>query len=261
MQLIINADDFGLTAGINSAIVEAMQSGLVTSTTLMVNQEGTDDAIELMHQHELENIGLHVNITSGKAVSDPKDIPDLVDENGRFLGRSHLVLECESIPSSQVYLEAMNQYKAAISKGVKLAHVDSHHFAAFLPNLINGFVQFANEVGLPTRRPDYYDQDLTTLNVPTTDQFSSHFYAGRATEAGFKQTILELKEIAPNGTAEIMAHPAYYDSELDAVSSYTAQRELELNVLLSPTLREWLDSQGVGLISFNDITRNHNEEY
>ncbi len=260
MKLIINADDFGLTTGTNSAIVEAMKNGMVTSTTLMVNQSGTDEAVELINKYSLENIGLHVNITSGKAVSNPNDIPDLVDQDGMFLGRAHLIDAADSIPSCQVYLEAMNQYNAAISKGVKLVHVDSHHFAAFLPNLRDGFVQFANEVGLPTRRPDYYDQDLTSLSVPTTDQFSGKFYAARATEEGFKQTILELKEIAPNGTAEIMAHPAYYDSDLDAVSSYTAQRELELNVLLSPTLREWLDSQGVGLISFNDITRNYNEE-
>ncbi|MGC9401925.1 carbohydrate deacetylase [Vibrio genomosp. F10 str. 9ZC157] len=260
MKLIINADDFGLTKGTNSAIVQAMKFGLVTSTTLMLNQLGTEDAIDIIQTYDLANIGLHVNISSGKAVSNIEDIPDLVDENGMFLGRRHLANVCESISSHQVYLEAMNQYKLALSKGVNISHVDSHHFAAFLPNLKRGFIEFANEVGLPTRRPDYYDQDLTSLTVLTPDQFSGKFYAGRSNEEGFKQTILELKENNPRGTAEIMAHPAHCDLDLAAVSSYTAQRELELNILTSPHIKQWLAEQGVELISFNDLPRNNHEE-
>ncbi|MGF1718592.1 ChbG/HpnK family deacetylase [Vibrio kyushuensis] len=261
MKLIINADDFGLTKGTNAAIVEAMKSGLVTTTTLMVNQLGTDDAIDLIKTYGLTNIGLHVNLTSGKPASNPADIPDLVDNNGQFLSRADLTDNSMSISPQQVYLEAMNQYKLAASKGVDICHVDSHHFSAFLPNIRQGFIRFVNELGLPSRRPDYYDEKIDDLNVITTDQFSSKFYAGRANENGFKQTVLELLEQNPNGCVEIMAHPAYYDSELDSVSSYTAQRELELQVLTSKNLAEWLNENDIQLITFNELARKNHEEY
>ncbi|GAL13594.1 cellobiose phosphotransferase system YdjC-like protein [Vibrio astriarenae] len=255
MKLIINADDFGLTKQVNRAIVQAMQNGVVTSTTLMTNQPATEHAIKLIKEHQLDNIGLHVTLTSGRPISPIKNVADLIDENGQFLTYSELSKLSESIPPEQVYTEAMSQYRFAVSRGVNLTHIDSHHFAAFLPNLSEGFLAFANEVGLPCRRCDFFENNIAKLKVPTTDRFSARFYAERANKEGFKQTILELSEVVPNGTAEIMAHPAYEDDTLKSLSSYTSQREVELMVLTSFEIRTWLAQQGVELINFQQLQR------
>ncbi|PSU34832.1 ChbG/HpnK family deacetylase [Photobacterium lutimaris] len=253
MKLIINADDFGLTKGVNAAIVEAMNNGVVTSTTLMVNQLGTADAIDLIHTHKLESIGLHVNLTLGKPVSEPEEISSLVDSNGEFHSRKYLTDNADKINAEHVYIEAMNQYLNAKSYGVDIDHFDSHHFAAFLPNLRDGFIKFANEVGLASRRADYYIEDIQALAVKTTDKFSAQFYGERANIKGLKDTILELKGSDNETTVEIMAHPGYSGDELASLSSYTTQREHELSVLLSDEIKSWLQAQEIELIDFKGI--------
>lgn len=253
MKLIINADDFGLTKGVNAAIVEAMNNGVVTTTTLMVNQLGTADAIDLIHTHKLESVGLHVNFTLGKPVSKPADIASLVDGNGEFHSRKYLTDNAEKINAEHVYIEAMNQYLNAKSYGVDIDHIDSHHFAAFLPNLRDGFIKFANKVGLPSRRADYYIDDLQALDVSTTDIFSAQFYGERANITGLKEIIIKLKGSGNKITAEIMAHPGYSDEELASLSSYTKQRERELSVLLSEEIKSWLQEQEIELIDFKGI--------
>ncbi|MGR5065217.1 ChbG/HpnK family deacetylase [Photobacterium sp. DNB22_13_2] len=253
MKLIINADDFGLTKGVNAAIVEAINNGVVMSTTLMVNQLGTADAIDLIHTHKLESIGLHVNLTLGKPVSEPGEVSSLVDGNGEFHSRKYLTDHAEQINAEHVYIEAMNQYLNAKSYGVEIDHFDSHHFAAFLPNLRDGFIKFANEVGLASRRADYYIDDIQALAVKTTDKFSAQFYGERANIKGLKDTILELKGSDKETTVEIMAHPGYSDDELASLSSYTTQREHELSVLLSEEIKIWLQAQEIELIDFKGI--------
>lgn len=252
MKLIINADDFGLTDGVNKAIVESIKHGVVTSTTLMVNQQGTDNAVALIQEHNLDCVGLHINLTLGEPISNPDTIASLVDESGHFHSRKYLVENTNSIDAEHVYIEATNQYNNAISLGVDIDHIDSHHFAAFLPNIRNGFIKFANEVALPCRRADYYIQNIQELKVKTTDIFSAKYYGDRADINGLKETILELKNSNSN-VAEIMAHPGYSDSLLTQLSSYAIKREQELRTLTSLEIKAWLHEQQIELIDFKGI--------
>ncbi|MGD8171774.1 ChbG/HpnK family deacetylase [Vibrio sp. TRT 21S02] len=253
MKLIINADDFGLTKSVNKAIVEAMTHGVVSSTTLMVNQSGTLDAVDLIATHQLKGVGLHVNLTLGKPVSDPSDIPTLVDDSGHFHCRQYLLDNAERVNSEHVFLEAMNQYTKAIELGVAVDHVDSHHFSAFLPNVREGFIKFVNAINLPTRRADYYVRDLSLLKVKTTDRFSAEFFDEKATLHDLKQIISESKNEGGMEVLEVMAHPGYSDASLAALSSYTERREQELEILLSGALKDWLYREQIELINFEGL--------
>src|SRR6266851_10522683 len=82
--LIVNADDFGLSSGINVGIIEGFKKGILTSASIMVNAPAFDEAVELAHAHPDLGIGVHLNVLRGKAVLPPDEIPSLVDANGRF---------------------------------------------------------------------------------------------------------------------------------------------------------------------------------
>src|SRR5262245_60919462 len=82
--LIVNADDFGLTEGVSRGILEAHARGIVTSTTLLVNRGVGGQQLEQLRGSGL-GVGLHVNLTLGAPVSDPRRVPSLIDVEGRFV--------------------------------------------------------------------------------------------------------------------------------------------------------------------------------
>ena len=84
MRLIVNADDFGYSEGVNEGIVMAYRQGIVRSTTLMVNQEGTEDAISLLKSLGLPGIGIHLCLTHGRPVTQADKVPSLLDNTGNF---------------------------------------------------------------------------------------------------------------------------------------------------------------------------------
>jgi len=83
MKLIINADDFGLTRGVNRAVFDLAGRGSLSSTTVLVNQPYASEAVELLKLPNF-SVGLHCNLTEGAPISKPESIPFLVDANGAF---------------------------------------------------------------------------------------------------------------------------------------------------------------------------------
>src|SRR5258708_34967740 len=88
-KIIVNADDFGMSAETNRAIVEAFENNVISSATLMTNTPGFDEACELAHRHRLlGKIGLHLNLTSGYPLSSPiRQCPRFCDNVGMFRAR------------------------------------------------------------------------------------------------------------------------------------------------------------------------------
>ena len=83
-RLILNADDFGLTSGINYGILHAYLHHSISSISLMVNAPQTLEAVEIIKRYQMNCVGIHVNITLGKPVSAPCDVPSLINEHGYF---------------------------------------------------------------------------------------------------------------------------------------------------------------------------------
>lgn len=131
MNLIINADDFGLSQSINDAILELSALGSITSTSVMVNMPHACEVRNLIEQSRV-GIGLHINLTQGRPVSDPKSIPSLVDPSGSFLSKDELVRRFRTgkIPQNHLDAEIQAQFEALFSiAGDRLDHFDSHQGA------------------------------------------------------------------------------------------------------------------------------------
>ncbi|RYU68691.1 carbohydrate deacetylase [Aliivibrio finisterrensis] len=252
MKFILNADDFGLSESVNNGIVECFKSGVVTSTTIMMNQAGVAHAVQLYQQGLIPEVGLHFTVTAGKPLSPPCNVASLIDENGYFLDRQTLMTK--EVSEEEVYLELNTQYQAAINAGLTINHIDSHHFAGVYPPLKKAFIRFANDINLPVRRVDNIVSGQESLFVTTPDAFDARFFDTGVSFEQLKSILLEYKTKLPNGIIELMCHPSSeHTSDLTELTSYRDMRVVEKNLLTSAELIDWLEEEGIECIGFNQL--------
>ncbi len=172
---------------------------------------------------------------------------------GSFL-KQDKALSLASLDYDQAYNEFKAQYNKAVQAGIKLTHIDSHHFAAVFPAYKEVFIAFANDVGLPVRRVDHVLPGCSGLAVATTEAFSANFYGDGVTLDTLKSTILEYSQKFPDGTLELMSHTSLEgDTLLPELSSYTDKRVDEFNLLTSQKLKDWLVVNNVECTSFKSV--------
>ncbi|NOJ10859.1 carbohydrate deacetylase [Vibrio splendidus] len=253
MKLILNADDFGLTETVNHGIVECFKAGVVKSTTIMMNQPGTQHAIELYHQGLVPEVGLHFTVTAGKPLSAPELVPSLVDDQGNFLDKAALFNKVDVV-EGEVVLELNAQYQAAINADLKINHIDSHHFGGVFKPLKAAFTRTVNHIGLPVRRIDNILSDQDALRVPTPDAFDMRFFDEGVSLNGLQDLLLSYQAMMPDGMLELMCHPSSVASEqLKSLSSYSDKRIEEHQLLTSPELKQWLADHQIECIGFDDL--------
>ncbi|MFA1574661.1 MULTISPECIES: carbohydrate deacetylase [Vibrio] len=253
MKLILNADDFGLTETVNHGIVECFKAGVVKSTTIMMNQPGTQHAIELYHQGLVPEVGLHFTVTAGKPLSAPELVPSLVDDQGNFLDKAALFNKVDVV-EGEVVLELNAQYQAAINADLKINHIDSHHFGGVFKPLKAAFTRSANTIGLPVRRIDNIVNGQDSLLVPTPNAFDMRFFDDGVSLSNLQDILLSYQTAMPNGTVELMCHPSLsVDEELKSLSGYSDKRVEEHQLLTSPELKQWLADHQIECIGFDDL--------
>ena len=129
-RLIVNADDFGLTSGVNRAIAELHNAGVVTSASLMARAAATEEAIELARSMPTLGVGCHIVLVDGEPVLPAHQIPTLVDrKTGGFpssLDKFLAKLFTGRIRAAEIEAEAAAQVGLLQQRGLRLTHVDSH---------------------------------------------------------------------------------------------------------------------------------------
>ncbi len=247
-KLIINADDFGLADGCNRGIIDAMKNGIVTSTTVMINMPKAVEAIDLAKKVGIKEMGVHLTLTCGKPLLSKEEVPSLVDENGRFYRRVAKLLPLVNLEEVEKELRA--QIDEFLKTGLKLTHLDSHHHVHMYDGIKEIVSKLAKEYCVSVRHPDEKTKEyLSKLGIRTTDFFSMNFYGKDATLENLKRIIKQF----PEGTIEIMTHPAYVDEKLKNISSYNVNRAKELEILTSVEIKEWIEKEGIKLINFDGL--------
>jgi predicted glycoside hydrolase/deacetylase ChbG (UPF0249 family) len=273
-KLIVNADDYGRSAGISRGIREAHLRGIVSATTVMSNFDNAAQDVELARtQCPHLRMGVHLNITAGTPLSALDDIPALLEPNGEFKSPQALLAGLDSIPSDQVEREWRRQIEALLLWNVDIDHLDSHHhIAAANRDLWNLHLALASEYHIGVRLPYPTDDESSTLvssfptplrrfasdiapaklqqvNLTRTQALFTSFFG----EAATVETLLNLLEEATAYTSsEIMCHPGYV--EADAVqTSYGQFRLTELEILTSERVRSTIEAYDLELVGFDDI--------
>jgi hypothetical protein len=249
-RLIVNADDFGRTPGVNTGVLEAHLYGIVTSATVMVLEPAAEDGVaEARRRAPRLLLGLHFALTGGgRPASDPNRVPSLVLD-GRF-PRSSGDLRRE-LPAEEIARELEAQmFLFEKMAGSAPSHLDSHHHSALHPSVQAVFAETALSRGLPVRASSVAARDeLRAGGLRTPDLFLDGFHGEGATAENLRALIRAL----PHGTAELMCHPAHVDERLRSGSSYAKERERELALLCDPDVRWLLAQEDVELIAFPDL--------
>jgi predicted glycoside hydrolase/deacetylase ChbG (UPF0249 family) len=250
--LIVNADDFGLTRGVSAAIVHAHLHGLVTTSTVLVNLPGAlRDAAQAVQQVPTLGLGVHLNLTHGRPVLSPADVPSLVGPDGSFYRPEALLASGRRPLLAHIEREWRAQIQAFLQTGAALDHLDSHHHAAlFTPELWQLCLTLAAEQGCGVRPPapreladdvlfSRFPRDarrfatgeawrmLTARGLPSPDRLVTRFFGRRARLA----TLLGVLGSVSHETTELMCHPGWMDAHLLRESGYAHEREAELRAL------------------------------
>jgi predicted glycoside hydrolase/deacetylase ChbG (UPF0249 family) len=220
--LIVNADDFGASAGVNCGIVEAHRRGIVTSASLMVGMPDSEDAARLARECPALSVGLHVQFDGrGEAAADLTD---------------------EATCQGSLYAQ-LGRFTELT--GSAPTHLDSHHHVHTRPELLPHFKETAERYGIPLR-------DCSSV------RYCSRFYGQWAGEHHPQQVSVSgliqiLATEVGDGVTELGCHPGRADTAL--VSSYRIERELELSTLCDGRVRGFLDDRGIALIGFGEVPR------
>lgn len=148
--LVVNADDFGITEGVNRAVLQAHQEGILTSTTLMANMPAFEHAVQLASGQPGLGVGLHLNLTAGPPVLPSSRVPTLVSGGGQFPGGGAMMrrLSLGKVDRGQVEAEMGAQLERALRAGVAITHLDSHHHLHLYPLLQPVAVRVARRYGI-----------------------------------------------------------------------------------------------------------------
>ncbi len=153
--LIVTADDFGIHGAVNEAVSEASTSGILTAASLMVGAPAAEDAIRRARELPRLRVGLHLVLADGFAVLPRRQIPDLVDSQGRFGdgmwldGVRYFAL---SSLRRQLEAEIRAQFAAFARTGLALDHVNAHKHFHLHPTLLKMIVRVGREFGMKAVR-------------------------------------------------------------------------------------------------------------
>ncbi|MCM3701554.1 carbohydrate deacetylase [Paenibacillus macerans] len=232
-SVIINADDFGLSPAVNCGIIEAYQAGGVTSTSLMVNMPGFGDALSRAEAAPGLGIGLHFNLTYGRPVSSPKDVPSLVGENGGFHGVNYP----GGRDSRDVKTELAAQWRRFTESGLRPTHLDSHHLLHQTdPAIYKVMAEKACRENVPLRRSQI---DHRLPGLPSPRMIDAILLDSYGEQDGKVRLIKYLCSLRP-GFTEIACHPGHVDETLRRISNWTDIRERELSVFIDLKIPEIL---------------------
>lgn len=272
--VIINADDFGITKGVNKAINELVEVGVVTSTTVMTNMPYCEDIATLVNKI---GIGIHFNLTTGKPLTHPKRIPSLVTEEGSFLDLPVLLerMKRKQISEKEVSIELDAQIEKLINIGVNIDHMDSHESILKYPFFMKTMKVLAQKYGIPAVRtysPRKFDYSRLLSPKKILISLYLAYQKARWKYYGFKvadnydgllkmgldypAALKKLGDIfnkLPGGVLEIGVHPGYCNNNTRDLGGYVNEREVELQALMSKELMNAIEKSGARLIMFGDI--------
>lgn len=156
IKKIFNADDFGISKGVNAAIVKAHREGILNSASLMINQKYADEAVKLAKEMPELEIGLHVNLTNEYPAAPAQKIPLLVDEHGKLKNGFVNLLLLSFLKPRQLRQQAETEMRAQIVKylatGLPLQHLDSHRHVHMIPQIFKAMRKLQKEFEVPRIR-------------------------------------------------------------------------------------------------------------
>jgi predicted glycoside hydrolase/deacetylase ChbG (UPF0249 family) len=230
--LIVNADDYGQSAGVNRGIIEAHERGVVTSASLMVRWPAARKAAEYAQTHASLSLGLHFDFGEWRC------------HDGRWLKQYEVTPDDDGKAVKDEAWRQLAEFRRLT--GTDPTHLDSHQHVHRRSALESIFLEVARELNVPLRSyapkvryyGGFYGQDDTGNSLPELIQVD---------------TLIETLEGLGHGFTELGCHPGYA-ADLD--SMYRCERAIEIRTLCDPRIRAAITANGIELRSFRDFAQN-----
>jgi chitin disaccharide deacetylase len=224
--LVVNADDLGLSEGVNAGIAEAHERGIVTSASLMVRQAAALDAVSCARRHPSLAIGLHIDIGQWDYESGEWRVA-----YQRCSPKDEAAVEAECRRQLEAFRELL---------GRDPTHLDSHQHTHMAEPVASVAAGLADELGVPLR----------AHRIRYEGGFYGQSGKGEPWPQGITvEHLIELVKSLPGGWTELGCHPG---RGVGAESSYGPEREQELHTLCDRRVRAAMRDQNVELRSFAD---------
>jgi chitin disaccharide deacetylase len=269
-RLVVNADDFGLNTATNQAVIRAHREGILTTASLMVNESGFGEAVEMARAHPRLGVGLHLTLLCGHSSLPFDQIPDLVDAAGELSHNPALTglrYFFQSALTRQLHSEIHAQFRKFQSTGLPLDHVNGHLHLHLHPTVLRILTADAAALGIRHMR---LTRDPLRLNLraapgrlvyrvwqavifgllswhakPNLDHLGIRYtqrvfglLQNALVDAPYVQALLPL---LPPGDSELYSHPSLDDFKN------------ELDALIHPEVRDQIDQLGIQLIRYQDL--------
>ncbi|MCX6926438.1 MAG: hopanoid biosynthesis-associated protein HpnK [Verrucomicrobia bacterium] len=268
--MIVNADDFGRSTSINQAVIRAHREGILTTTSLMVNEPGVDEAVALAREHPTLGVGLHLTLLFGHSALPHDEIPGLVNARGEFgnnpPGAGFRYFVQRSL-RDQLRREIHAQFQRFRTTGLPLDHVNGHLHLHLHPTVFRILMADAGQLGLECLRLTF---DPFRLNL----RLASGHFAYRALHAaifhplsararptlsrlGIRHTdavfgLLQNARVDESYVSRLLPHLPAGDSELYSHPSLDEFKN-EFDALISPRVQEQVKQLGIKLIRYQDL--------
>jgi len=284
-RLIINADDFGLTPGVNRAIAELHRAGALTSATLMATGAAFDDAIAIAHANPSLGVGCHVVLTDGTPVSPPESIPTLLGPDGKTFRPSLIdfvqALLRGAIREDEIEREVLAQIERLQRAGIGVTHLDTHKHTHLFPTVSRPLLRLAQRCSIRAVRNPFepvWSSRLAPNALVRRLQFHALSIFGKKSFQSLPQlahshiltpdgtigvsatgqlnaaSLHQILHAMPRGTWELVCHPGYNDAALDTIATrLRATREIERQALLSEIPPAIRTLPGLELIHYGQI--------
>lgn len=288
--LLVNADDLGWTEGVNRGIAEAHHNGIVTSASFLANGAAFAGGVALAKATPGLGVGVHLNLSDGTPVAARETVASLLNKDGELDGGPESLLlrmAGKKLRKEEVEREWDAQIRNVREAGIEPTHLDGHKHAHMLPGLFEIALRLAKKHGIGAIRISHEASTLRAAlsegraqkqsvvlkqgvqarglkmlardaramaersGIATTDYFCGIAQTGELTREGVEKLLRNL----PEGTTELMCHPGYADAELRRTATRLQEsRQMELQILTDPGIRNLVAEEGIRLIDYRYIT-------
>ena len=288
-NLIVNADDWGWSDGVNRGIAEAHRNGIVTSASVLANGTAFLAALELARAMPGIGVGVHLNLSDGAPAAEPETVTSLLNEDGAFAGGPEgllLRMARRAVELSEVEREWDAQITLVREAGIAPTHLDGHKHVHMLPGLFEIALRLAKRHGIAAIRVAHEESSLRTAlgarrerhggivmrqgvqarglkllardareiaeraGIAAADYFCGIAQTGELTREGVERLLRTL----PEGTTELMVHPGYLDERLEnSATRLRESRQEEVRILTDTRIRNVVASEGIRLIDYSFV--------